>query len=382
MRADGPVVAADFGLGAKVAFLRRPDAYPGRTAAVTSRETHMSWVFLVGDRVYKLKKPVRFPYLDYSTIERREAACRAELELNRRLAPGVYLDVVPLTASADGLTIGGTGAVADWLVVMRRLRDDLMLDNALQAGAVGHGELQRLADTLVHFYRHARPIPASPEAHLREWRRRIDRNRVTLADPRFGLPAIAVARIDRIQRCFVGQAADLLRERALARRIVEGHGDLRPEHVVLSEPISVIDCIEFNRSFLAVDPFDELAFLEVECERLGFAGKGRYLAGQVARGLHDGVPDALFSFYRCYHATVRARLAAAHLLEPEIGSPDGWRDLSHQYLALAATGATVLDAFLAARRRRPRRCLELDQAFGCQSTGYSGGRESKKARRR
>ena len=112
-------------LAEKVAFLSQPTAYPRPVSEVIRRETHMSWVFLAGDKVYKLKKPVRFPYLDFSTLGRREAACRAELDLNRRLAPDVYLDVVPLVAAPRGLSIGAPGEVADWLVVMRRLEDQL-----------------------------------------------------------------------------------------------------------------------------------------------------------------------------------------------------------------------------------------------------------------
>ena len=94
----------------KVRFLSRPEIYPGNVGRVIARETHMSWVFLAGDRVYKLKKPVRFSYLDFSTLDRRAAACRAENLLNRRLAPDVYLDVVPLTISTSGLAISGEGA--------------------------------------------------------------------------------------------------------------------------------------------------------------------------------------------------------------------------------------------------------------------------------
>src|SRR5665647_2768387 len=105
----------------KVRFLSCPATYSCADGQVVTRETHMSWVFMAGDRVYKLKKPVRFSYLDFSTLDRRAAACRAEYLLNRRLAPDVYLDVVPLTASPSGLAISGDGPVVDWLVLRLRL---------------------------------------------------------------------------------------------------------------------------------------------------------------------------------------------------------------------------------------------------------------------
>ena len=105
----------------KVRFLSRPATYSCDPEQMVARETHMSWVFMAGDRVYKLKKPVRFSYLDFSTLDQRAAACRAEYLLNRRLAPDVYLDVVPLTASPTGLAISGEGPVVDWLVLRLRL---------------------------------------------------------------------------------------------------------------------------------------------------------------------------------------------------------------------------------------------------------------------
>ncbi len=108
--ASAVLAAREPTLAEKVAFLSRPDAYPSPVSEVMLRETHMSWVFLAGDRVYKLKKPVRFLYLDFSTLERREAACRAEVSLNRRLAPNVYIGVAPLAASAGGLCIAAAPA--------------------------------------------------------------------------------------------------------------------------------------------------------------------------------------------------------------------------------------------------------------------------------
>ncbi|HLN08068.1 MAG TPA: hypothetical protein VK281_03775 [Xanthobacteraceae bacterium] len=174
----------DPGLRAKVKFLSRPDAYPGHAGPVTTRETHMSWVFLVGDRAYKLKKPVRFPYLDFSTLARRETACRAELALNRRLAAEIYLDVVPLHATSLGLSIGRHGVIVDWLVVMRRLDEASMLDHALVEGRIGSSQLDRLAATLVAFYRRAKRVLVLPATHLAQWRQSLAYNHRVLLDPR------------------------------------------------------------------------------------------------------------------------------------------------------------------------------------------------------
>lgn len=355
-RAATPEIAAPapaaVALAQKVEFLRKPAAYPHAPASVTARETHMSWVFLAGDKVYKLKKPVRFPYLDFSTLARREAACRAELRLNRRLAPDVYLAVAPLTGSACGLAIGGSGTVADWLVVMRRLDERETLERALQESRLETWQLDRLVATLVQFYRHAAPSFLAPAVQMQEWRQSLLYNRRVLLDPRLGLPAGLVRRVDRIQRQFIARRGALLRQRIRGRHVREGHGDLRPEHIWLGDPVRVIDCLEFNVRLRMVDPFDEIAFLSLECERLGAAWAGRYLRRRAERGLRDGLSEALFLFYRCHRATLRARLAIAHLLEPNPRTPEKWRPLAQRYLRIAAADAVRLERLLRTRRGR------------------------------
>ena len=237
----------------------------------------MSEVFLAGDRVYKLKKPVRFPYLDFSTLARREAACRAEVKLNRRLASDVYRGVAPLVLSEQGFAIGGEGEIVDWLVVMNRLDDSQMLDNVIRERQLHRWQLDRLVEILLQFYRRAKPVFIAPAVHVAELWRGLAYNRRVLLDPRFGIPSGSVRHIDAIQRRFVTERAGLLAERVRRRWIVDGHGDLRPEHIYLGDPVRIIDCLEFNARLRMVDPFDEIAFLCLECERLGAAWAGEYL---------------------------------------------------------------------------------------------------------
>ncbi|HZT47328.1 MAG TPA: hypothetical protein VFA64_05090 [Hyphomicrobiaceae bacterium] len=354
MPGDPPSAAPDEPtLADKVAFLSRPDAYPYPVEEVVRRETHMSWVFLAGSKVYKLKKPVRFPYLDFSTLERREAACRAEFSLNCRLAPDVYIGVAPLVATPRGLALGGAGRTVDWLVVMHRLDERWVLEEVLREGRLETGQLDRLVATLVGFYRHARPAYVSPGLHLAEWRSDLALNRRILLEPRFGLPAGLVRRIDRVLHRFLAQRAGLLVSRVRRRRIVDGHGDLRPEHVWLDHRVRIIDCLEFNTRLRTVDPLDEVAFLTLECERLGGAWAGRYIKRGVEQGLHEDAPEELFLFYRCYRATLRARLAIAHLIEPKPRTPEKWPRLARTYLAIAARDARKLEACLRTRAPPP-----------------------------
>lgn len=339
----------------KVAFLSRVDAYPFPANDIVPRETHMSWVFLAGGHVVKLKKPVRFPYLDFSTLDRREAACRAELALNRRLASDVYEAVVPLVQRGDRLAVGGQGEIVDWLVVMRRLDESQTLEHALLSRSLMPWQLDRLVATLVTFYQRADPVFVSPAAHLRDWHRGLAYNRSLLLDARLGLPAGIVRRVDQAQHRFLDAGSDLIVNRVLDRHIVDGHGDLRPEHIWLTDPVRIIDCLEFNPGLRAVDPFGEIAFLCVECERLGGAWAADYIKRRATHGLRDGLSESLFLFYRCHRATLRARLAIAHLLEPNPRTPDKWPKLARTYLQLAARDAVMLERSLRrpANRRAP-----------------------------
>ncbi len=353
MHVDQPVTDRGAGpqplLGEKIEFLLRGDSYRPPAREVVRRETHMSEVFLADDRAFKLKKPVHFPYLDFSTLARREAACRAELSLNRRLAGDIYRDVVPLTYSRSGLTIGGPGAVVDWLVVMRRLGEAQMLDRTIEQKRLHRWQLDRLATTLAQFYRRAHAVFMSPARYQVEFGRSLAFNRRVLLDPRFALPAGRIRYVDAMQRRFLAERAALLAERVRARRIIDGHGDLRPEHIWLGDPVRIIDCLEFNAALRMVDPFDEIAFLCIECERLGAGWAGEYLRRHIMHALRDGHSEELFIFYRCHRATLRARLAIAHLLEPNPRTPEKWPVLARTYLELAAADAVRLER----RLRKP-----------------------------
>jgi len=322
-------------LDAKVAFLKSSEAYAGATGPIVCRETHMSWVFLMADRVYKLKKPVRFPYLDFSSLRRRHAACRAELALNRRLAPDIYRTLAPLTCQGDTLRIGGPGEIVDWLVVMRRLDEDHTLERLILARQMQPWQLNPLITVLGQFYRHASRIAVSPAIHLERWRRSLLANRSILFDPRLRLPGPLVRRIDRRQREFLQRHAALLLQRVQRRLIVDGHGDLRPEHIWPEPPVRIIDCLEFNADLRAVDPLDELAFIHVECTLLGAVRHGSRIVRRVAKTLPGGFAPELFAFYASYRATLRARLAIAHLLEDRPRSPAKWRPLALAYLSIA-----------------------------------------------
>jgi aminoglycoside phosphotransferase family enzyme len=342
-------------LGEKVRFLSQPAAYSDVPGPVVARETHMSWVFMAGDRVYKLKKPVRFAYLDFSTLERRAAACRAEFLLNRRLAHDVYLDVVPLTSSPTGLAISGEGPVVDWLVVMRRLEEDGTHEAALHGGWLKTPQVDRIATRLGAFYTHAPRIQIDPEQYLVGWQKALRDNCRVLFDARLGLPQGRVERIVHVQRRFSEKCAALLRARIHARRYVDAHGDLRPEHIWLRDGVTIIDCLEFDRNLRALDPLDEIAFLHLECERLGGLWAAERIRRHLALALDDDAGSGLFLFYRSHRAMLRARLSIAHLYDANPRTPEKWPHQARIYLELAATDAARLERVIEGHRKaRPK----------------------------
>lgn len=340
---------------AKVAFLNQPGAFPGE-GEVETLQTHMSWVFLAGERVYKLKKPVRFPYLDFSTLDRRAQACREELRLNRRLAPEIYLGMAPLILRPEGFSLGdlapdGRGAaiddgdIVDWLVVMRRLDRGRMLENLLGDG-ISDGALSRLAGRLANFYRHAPRARTTPGAWSARRRAELKEVRAILLDPRLKTPRGLARRVLGLSARVSVHCAPLVVRRHRRGRIVDGHGDLRPEHIWLGDGVLVIDALEFNASLRAVDPLEEVAFLELECARLKSPQVGLRLKRKILWRLAETRPEPLYTYYRSQRALQRARLAIAHLLEPDPRKPEVWPVRTLAYLRFALADLERLDRAL------------------------------------
>lgn len=323
-------------LDAKLRFLQSAAAHPGLLQPPECVETHMSWVFLAGDRVLKLKKPVRFPFLDFSTLDRREFFCREELRLNARLAPDVYLGLLALQASDAGWTLARDGDLrdgaktVDWLVQMRRLPRERMLSALLLEGIVAPGDVDALIAVLGAFYRGAARVRIAPEEYLARLQREQAASREVLLRPQFDLrdASLALEAFD----ARLSERAAALRDRAASDRLVDGHGDLRPEHVCLLEPPVVIDCLEFNERLRQVDPFDEVAFLAMECEIAGAAWIGPRLIDGLARTIGEAPPAGVLAVYSAHRALLRARLAMAHLLDPVVRTPQRWPMKAQHYI--------------------------------------------------
>jgi aminoglycoside phosphotransferase family enzyme len=323
-------------LAAKVAFLSRPESYPEPATRVDAVETHMSWVFLTDRHAYKLKKPIRSCFVDLRSPAARRANCFEELRLNRRLAPDVYLDGVPLTLPADGrMRLAPEGRVIDWLVKMRRLPADRMLDHAIRSRTVRADDIRNVVAALCRFYHDCPPIPLTPDEYRERFAAGIAENANELSDPSGGLPSEQVLPACAAQRTMLQRGSALFDERVRRGRIVEGHGDLRPEHVCLGTPPQIIDCLDFARDLRILDIADELAFLALECERLGAPELARRIFADYGELSGEVVPSPLVNFYQSYRATVRARLALRRLHEPAVRDPAKWTARTRDYLRLA-----------------------------------------------
>lgn len=341
-------------LRAKIEHLARPESYPDRPLAVEVIETHFAWVFLAGRFVYKLKKPIRLHDCDLTTLAARRATCELEVALNRRLAPTVYLGTVPLCASDGTLRLAGSGTPVEWLVKMHRLPRDRSLDRLAANGTVDDRQLEALLELLVRFYASAARAPWDGRAYRRALTREIERTAVDLALPALGLDTDQVRALADRLATFTARHADLLHARVAAERVVDAHGDLRPEHIFLLPPEpQVIDCLEFSAELRLQDSAAELAFLALECDRLGHPALARRLLELYRRCSHDEVPADLYAFYRAERAFVRAKLAAWHLYDDLAADAAArWRARARWYLDTAAASLD-LASVPAPRRSAP-----------------------------
>ncbi|MDO8248207.1 MAG: hypothetical protein Q7T78_00610 [Rhodoferax sp.] len=332
---------------AKLKFLQAPESYGGSNQYLECIETHMSWVFLVDQQVFKLKKAVCFPFLDFTTLKAREFYCREEVRLNARMAPGVYLGVVALQWCDGAFSLvpeaqlPAAGETVDWLVLMRRLPLNRMLHQLIASDQLVRQDIEALVDLLGSFFRSAPAAPVTANEYLARFQYEQASTREVLLRPQFQLRDAALA-IERLGEA-INQGADLLRGRASGHHVLDGHGDLRPEHICLLKPPVVIDCLEFNAQLRQVDPFDEIAYLRLECDMAGAPWIGPQLVSGIANALSDHPRPALMYFYTAHRALLRARLAMAHLLDPQPRSPEKWTPLAERYIAaaLAASAAFI-----------------------------------------
>lgn len=305
-----------------LAAMSAPEFYPHCPDEVEVIQTHISFVFLAGDFVYKVKKAVDFGFLDFTTLEKRRHYCNEELRLNRRLAPDTYIEVAEIVERPDGkLVLGGPGTVVDHAVVMRRLPEERMLKNLLRSGDVSPADMDRIARTIADFHARAQTggtvdgaggpttIARNHDENFEQTRRFIG---VTVPPHQYEFIRSATLR-------FLETHADLLRERVTAHRTRDCHGDLHIEHIcLLDTSVVVFDCIEFNERFRCSDVAAEVAFLAMDLDFNGYPEHARAFVDAYVNHSGDGGVRLLLDFYRCYYAFVRAKVTGFRIDEPGI----------------------------------------------------------------
>jgi uncharacterized protein len=310
-------------LPSTVEALLKPQAYPHKPPKIELVQTQMSFIFLAGEYVYKIKKPVNLGYLDYTTLEKRHFFCQQELELNRRLCPDAYLAVVPIVEEKGGFRIEGRGKAIEYAVKMKQLPQDRMMDVLLLQGQVTPEMVAKVAEKLVSFHQKAQTNPEiAAFGRLDVIRHNCDEN-FAQTEKYIGLtiPEAEYERIKGYTDNFIKSDASLFDKRIREGRIRDCHGDLHAAHVCFTDDICIYDCIEFNDRFRYSDVTSEIAFLAMDLDRYQQPGLSLYLVSAYVRLSHDEELLRLLNFYKCYRAYVRGKVESFKLDDPYI--PEG-----------------------------------------------------------
>ena len=300
-------------------------------------ETHISWVLMGDTRVYKLKKPLQFSFLDFPSLEQRKHYCQLEVELNRRLAPQMYLGVLPVTREEGRLMIGGeSGEVVDYAICMRRMDETLQMDLLIARGAVEERQVMELAEVVADFHLNAKKV-----RHSETWEELYaEFEDISSVRPYLetALGHHAAGFIDEVlprTRQFLQQTGKRIEARKTGGFIVDGHGDLHCRNIFLTDPPVIFDCIEFSEDLRTLDMLNEAAFLCMDLERLGRDDLARafFARYQALTGVIENETDQrLFLYYKMYRANVRLKVLSLQMQDGR-----GTRqelDMIGQYLAV------------------------------------------------
>lgn len=310
--------------------LSRPNAYPHPVDAAEVHQTHISVVFLAGPFAYKIKKPVNLGFVDFSTLEKRRHFCDEEVRLNRRLAPHVYLGVVPIAMADEHPRFDGAGPAIEWAVKMKRLPSDATLEHHLEHGDVTSEHLRALAARLANFHRHAESnerissfgrfdvVAANARENFAQTATHVDRT----------VSAAVYERVRELTEAHLAKLHDLIDARAKRGVPRDTHGDLHLDHVYLfpeelpPNDLVIVDCIEFADRFRFADPVADMAFLAMDLSFHGRRDLARIFADAYFEVTGDAEGRRLFAFYTAYRALVRGKVEGIELDEPEVAAAE------------------------------------------------------------
>ncbi len=312
-----------------LAFLGDRNSFPHGPESVRLLQTHASYVAIASPFVYKIKKPVDFGFLDFSTLDKRKFYCEEEVRLNSRMSSDVYLEIVPIYRTSGGLSFSGTGDPSEYAVKMRQLDDRWFMKRMLEEGSVDKEQIDRIVEVLCDFYTGQSSTP-----EVAEWGR-IRRLRIT-TDENFDqteaytgdlISRPAFSTIKSYTDRFYAANTRLFNRRRAEGFILDCHGDLHLEHIHL-EPgkLTIYDCIEFNKRLRFLDIANDVAFLSMDLDVHEEHSLASYFAEKISVELRDPDLPALLDFYKCYRAYVRAKVNSFRSASGEI--PEEERDVS------------------------------------------------------
>jgi len=314
-----------------IEFLKKSKSYPHEPESVTHVQTHISNVFIAPPYVYKLKKPVDFGFLDYSSLEKRRHYCEEEVELNRRLCSEIYLGVFCIIETETGLKIERDNSphenadVVEYAVKMKKLDERYFLHTYIDENTLTNRHLDRVADKLTDFYRGQSPDESVTE-HGKRSKIRVNTDENFSQTESFIGETISREAFDAISYFtneYLETNAELFRSRVEERRIVDGHGDLHLEHIHVSPGgVCIYDCIEFSERLRYGDQAVDLAFLAMDLDYNDRWSESRYFMEQMAQKLNDPDLVTIIDFYKCYRAYVKGKVKSMKSAEEEVDEAD------------------------------------------------------------
>lgn len=320
-----------------------PNAYPDPTKSVEPLQTHISFIFITDDYVYKVKKAVNFGFLDFSSLDKRLYYCQQEIELNKRLSPDIYLGVLPVTDESDRLVIDGKGDVVDYAVRMKKIPMDRLMKKLLREGKVTQGMVDEVAKKIAVFHAEAQTSKEIEKFGSRETIKFNTDENFEQTKSYIG-KTITQEQYDLLKRytdTFYIMKKDTIEKRMEEGRIKDCHGDLHLEHICITDAIIIFDCIEFNERFRYSDTAADISFLAMDLDYQGRRDLSEILMDSYVKHSKDkGVVDML-NFYKIYRAYVRGKVIGFQLNDPHISDEgkENAKKLASDYFKLAESYA-------------------------------------------
>ena len=331
-----------------VEALRKPEAYDEEVRQIELKQTHISYVFLTKNFVYKVKKAVDFGFLDFSTLEKRRFFCEKELDLNRRLCGDMYLEVVPITKSEYVVKINGEGTPIEYAVKMKRIPEENIMTRLLEEGKVDQKLIDRMVKIIAEFHLKAEAGKKIGEFGSlpmieRNWRENFEQTEEFVSET---ISPESYQLIQKRTDDFMNNNRDLFAKRVTENRVKECHGDIHSGNIFIADKIYIFDAIEFNERFRYCDVASEVAFLAMDLDFKERSDLSSFLVDRYVKYSGDKELELLLPFYKCYRAYVRGKVTSFKLNDPSIGSEEksSATEDARAYFDLAANYAKNLSS--------------------------------------